>query len=262
MLFSSAWPGYTVTAQPLNLTVSFAKAIQSLDESLLQLANCRVLSSLRYANNVYYFIIAPRAHGVFSFTVPAGAVVDLHGNVNSAAAFTRYYADGYLTTALTAMRPLYADLQVRYTYPATVACVLRDAREALNCSALTTDASAVTCSVEADVSAAVRLEPLQLNHTAYAYCCAVEANEVEMSNSVQSTEVALAVGWLDCPVVAGEVCSAHGRCDRGEACVCDAGFYEEACDHSCPGLMSAADGAKECSGHGTCSQDAYTCQCV
>ena len=259
MVFSSATE-YTVTAQPLNLTVSFAKAIQSLDEAQLQLANCRVLSSLRYANNLFFFLLVPLAHGVFSFTVPAGAVVDLHGNVNAAATFTRYYAEGFLTTSLTALRPLYADLQVRYTYPATVACVLRDARATLNCSALMADPAAVSSAVEAEVPATLRLEPLQLNHTAYAYCCAVEANDVEMSNSVQSTELTLAVGWLDCPVVAGEVCSAHGTCDRGEACACDAGFYEAACDRACPGLMTVADGAKECSGHGTCRHGAYTCK--
>ena len=155
MVFSSATE-YTVTAQPLNLTVSFAKAIQSLDEAQLQLANCRVLSSLRYANNLFFFLLAPLAHGVFSFTGPAGAVVDLPGNVNAAATFTRDYAEGFLTTSLTALRPLYADLQVRYTYPATVACVRRDARATLNCSALMADPAAVSSAVEAEVPATLR----------------------------------------------------------------------------------------------------------
>lgn len=261
MLFDAGSESYTVNWQPLNLTVSFSKAIQSLDEAQVTLSNCRVLSSLRYSNSIYHFILAPLSHGVFSFTVPAGAVTDLHGNANDAATFTRYYAEGFLTTSLTALRPLYADLTLQYTYAATAGCVLVESRNGtLTCDAVLGAEDAITRELQPGTPATVRASAIRLNHTYYAYCCAREANDIEMSNSVQSTEVTIAVGWLDCPVVGGDVCSAHGTCENGARCACEDGFYGDGCEDSCPGLMATASGVKECSGHGVCRQSRYQCR--
>ena len=57
-------------------------------------------------------------------------------------------------------------------------------------------------------------------------------------------------------------CNNHGKCDNQGMCICDAGYYGEDCSHSCPGLTKDSDGnILECSGHGTCDQKTYQCQC-
>lgn len=257
----SASGNYTLSSQPVAVNITFSEAVVELNEEDLSLVNCRVLSFLRYANQLYTLTVAPLAHGTLSLTVPAGKVADLYGNTNVAASWSRYYPDAQLSVSLKEVGALYGDLTLEYPHEATAFCVASTTAEApASCEALASMNGTVSGSL-VGTSLVLRVAPLAVNTTYYAFCCAVEANEVPMSNTIQSTQTLINLGWLDCPRSSSGVCSSHGTCTDGVSCQCADGFYGNACEASCPGLFFTANGTVECGGHGVCNAQSLTCTC-
>ena len=55
-------------------------------------------------------------------------------------------------------------------------------------------------------------------------------------------------------------CNGHGSCENN-ACSCDMGYYGQGCDKSCPGLVEDASGTVECNGNGLCNVTTFKCEC-
>ena len=264
VFFSDDSAGYTLTEQPITLNISFSEAVMDLAREDLVLINCQILSFLRYANQLYTLMVAPLQHGALSITVPAGKVKDLFNNDNIAASWSKYYPEAMLTVAVEEVGPLYADLAVEYPYEASVVCVAITSSQApTNCSALASLSNAVNSTI-VEGETLLRISGLTVNTTFYGYCCAEEPNGVVMSNSIQSTQTQIELGWLQCPQTAAGVCSGHGDCTDGLTCICNDGYYGTNCTESCPGLsvINEAGAVTECSGHGMCVVDSFTCTCT
>ena len=261
VFITSASSDYTLSSQPVAVNITFSEAVLELNEEDLRLVNCRVLSFLRYSNQLYTLMVAPLAHGTLSLTVPAGKVMDLYGNGNVAASWSRFYPDAQLSVSLSEVGALYGDLSLEYPHEATAFCVVSTVPEApASCAALASMSGAVNGTLNG-TPLLLRMTPLAVNTTFYAFCCAEEANEVPMSNTIQSTQTLINLGWLDCPRSSTGVCSGHGTCTDGVSCQCAAGFYGDACDTSCPGLFLTTNGTMECGGHGVCDAQSLTCTC-
>lgn len=270
VLFSTDPDEYTLDAQPVNVTVQFSETVRSFDVADLLLENCRILAHQAVTSQLSFLSVAPLAHGIFSLTLPAGKVLDLAGNGNSQQVLARAYPEGVLSASLRAVEPLFAELEVQYSYPANVSCVaLRSADPPASCAALQASPGAAWAEVAGgDASATLLLENIAVNSTFFAYCCAEEANAV-VSGAIGSTEVRIVVDWLDCPRNGSLVCSGQGACRDGRSCDCAQGFYGAACEAACPGRLAlfadgadgADGGAVECRGHGVCQADSLACVC-
>ena len=264
VLFTDDSAGYTLTSQPILLNISFSEAVLDLAQEDLVLGNCQILSFLRYANQLYTLTVAPIQHGTLSITVPAGKVKDLFNNDNTAASWSKYYPEGTLSVAVQGVGALYADLSLQYPYEASVVCVaLASPQAPANCSVLASLSNAVSTTF-IDGEASLRVTDLAVNTTFYGYCCAEEPNDIVMSNSIQSTQTRIELGWLQCPQTDAGVCSGHGTCTDGSSCVCNTGYYGAICTESCPGLsvMDEAGTMIECGGHGQCDATSLTCTCM
>ena len=55
-------------------------------------------------------------------------------------------------------------------------------------------------------------------------------------------------------------CNGHGSCENN-ACSCDMGYYAQGCYKSCPGLVEDASGTVECNGNGLCNVTTFKCEC-
>ncbi len=264
VLFTDDSAGYTLTYQPILLNISFSEAVVDLAQEDLVLVNCQILSFLRYANQLYTLTVAPIQHGTLSITVPAGKVKDLFNNGNVAASWSKYYPEGTLSVAVQDVGALYTDLSLQYPYEASVVCAAITSPQApINCSVLATLPNAVNATL-IDGEASLRVTGLALNTTFYGYCCAEEPNGIVMSNSIQSTQTRIELGWLQCPQTDAGVCSGHGACTDGSSCVCDSGYYGAICTDSCPGLSVTDEAGTviECGGHGECDASSLTCTCT
>ena len=261
-VFLSTTPDeYSIDHQPVNVTIRFSEPVQSFDVGDLQLQNCRILSSQQYTNQITYLWVAPLTYGTYTITVPAGIVMDLVGNENSQQILSRVYPEGVLDSSLQSVEPMRAVLEVRYTYSANITCVAtRSAVAPGSCAELRQMSDAETLSVVGGEPGELSLYGIAVNSTFYGYCCAEEANDIT-SGSLQSTQVLIEVGWLDCPRNGSLVCSGHGVCSDGLSCACENGYYGDSCEASCPGVLPFNSSMVECRGHGVCEVDTFTCVC-
>ena len=226
--------------------------------------NCRAVRAVRISATYFEMSIVPIVRKSFNITLPAGVYHDEtgQGNLASSTAWLVFVSD--LVVNLYHQESLFVTLALRYNEECTVYCMATESVQVPeSCQAI----QAAPLSSFVNISSIAKLNYMNLigfafGHSYSVYCCALEtAYGIQNTNSIESTRVAVAIGWGDCPVVDDRVCSGHGTCHDGTTCVCDAGYYEDDCARSCPGLLANGSFAIECNGHGVCGRDDYACTC-
>ena len=226
--------------------------------------NCRAVRAVRISATYFEMSIVPIVRKSFNITLPAGVYHDEtgQGNLASSTAWLVFVSD--LVVNLYHQESLFVTLALRYNEECTVYCMATESVQVPeSCQAI----QAAPLSSFVNISSIAKLNYMNLigfafGHSYSVYCCALEtAYGIQNTNSIESTRVAVAIGWGDCPVVDDRVCSGHGTCHDGTTCVCDAGYYEDDCARSCPGLLADGSFAIECNGHGVCGRDDYACTC-
>ena len=226
--------------------------------------NCRAVRAVRISATYFEMSIVPIVRKSFNITLPAGVYHDEtgQGNLASSTAWLVFVSD--LVVNLYHQESLFVTLALRYNEECTVYCMATESVQVPeSCQAI----QAAPLSSFVNISSIAKLNYMNLigfafGHSYSVYCCALEtAYGIQNTNSIESTRVAVAIGWGDCPVVDDRVCSGHGTCQDGATCVCDAGYYEDDCARSCPGLLADGSFAIECNGHGVCGRDDYACTC-
>lgn len=226
--------------------------------------NCRAVRAVRISATYFEMSIVPIVRNSFNITLPAGVYHDetRQGNLASSTAWLVLVSD--LVVNVYHQESLFVTLALRYNEECTAYCMATESVQVPeSCQAI----QAAPLSSFVNISSIAKLNYMNLigfafGHSYSVYCCVLEtAYGIQNTNSIESTRVAVAIGWGDCPVVDDRVCSGHGTCHDGATCVCDAGYYEDDCARSCPGLLADGSFAIECNGHGVCGQDDYVCTC-
>ena len=252
-----------VNTIPFPLLVTFSQPLSvNLASSHFTLVNCAISAIDTLNPTLARVKLVPLLRSDFSIFIPTGALTSTAGSTNTAAAAVFQMTSAVLTTHLQSILYNMIGVRVRYSYDAQVFCTrtTEDIAPA-SCAALRADAFARSRNIT-EGETIVPLMGFDLGATYYVWCCAEEPLDVQPTNSLQDTRLVATTGWLDCPLVDGNVCNGHGSCYQGQYCVCDDGFYGADCTSSCPGLLSVnATSFVECGGHGRCNAADFQCRC-
>ena len=260
IFISSSIPGYSITTQPYTVNITFSEPIQGFEYQTINLTNARIIQWNQISNQLFIMTVAPLSHGEFSIKIPSGVVKDLYDNVNTELIHSRYYEPASLHITVQEIGKLYVNASVQYSYPAMIGCIISPLAVAPStCSELHQDPTAIIFNNQETTQ--VLFNDQHSNTTMYLYCCATEANDIPMSNTIQSTQAIVEFGWFDCPFANNQVCNGKGTCNDGTTCVCDTGYYGTDCTASCPGLLSMSSSNYECSNHGVCNAASLECTC-
>ena len=252
-----------VNTIPFPLLVTFSQPLSAdLSSSHFTLVNCAVSSISMLNPTLARVMLMPFLRSDFSVILSTGVLTSSAGASNTAAAAVFPMTSAVLSTHLQSVLYNMIGVRVRYGYEALVFCTrtVEDVPPS-SCDALRADPFARSRNIT-EGETIVPLMGFELGTTYFVWCCAEESLGVQPTNSLCDTRLEVATGWLDCPVVDGNVCNGHGNCFQGQRCMCDAGFYGAGCTDSCPGLLSVnATAFVECGGHGRCGASNLQCWC-
>ena len=272
VVMESADNSTQVSSYPCSISVTFSSPVVTISASSFLYESCSPLSISTFTPSSYLLRVVPFSHSPFSISLPGNTVYSIDGVPNASASLTLTLTGGILHSSLVESAWRAATLSLLYDYHATAHCILTHNNTPPSTCALLAQhpshqqlplaqhPSHQQLPLAPNTPAFVTFHSLQLNSTYFSFCCAEEAFNVTMANSILSTRIQIDVDWLYCPMVGDLPCGGHGVCEDGESCQCHKGYYGGLCAKSCGGLVHVKEGVVECNGRGVCDpSERYRC---
>lgn len=250
-----------VSSYPCSISVAFSSPIVTISISSFLYESCSPLSISTLTPSSYLLRVVPFSHSSISISLPANIVYSIDGIPNSSASLTLTLMGGILHSSLVESAWRAATISLLYDYHATAHCILtHNSTPPSSCTLLAQHPSHQQLLIAPNTPTLITFHSLQLNSTYFSFCCAEDAFNVTMVNSILSTRIQIDIDWLYCPMVGDLPCGGHGVCEDGESCQCDEGYYGGLCAKSCDGLVHVKEGVVECNGRGVCDpSERYRC---
>ncbi len=255
---------------PVIVTLSFNRPLQSTTfvSDNFHLENVQfdhvetTANGFGSSNPTFKLYLYASSSGVFSIYLKENVVRDLADNQNTqSSTLSKIYAAGRLTTLLDreAITATSLTVKVMFTKPTTVYCQVADSVPSIE----DLRQSAFKVIVQSNAYNDIVLSGLNATTQYSVYCYAEERYQIDMDyyyvpmeNTIASTKIVATTTDGNCPKVNGLICNGLGTCTNGETCQCNDLAHGAACELRCPGYFVLDDGALDCSGHGTCSENA------